>query len=250
MREAWGDRLVPWQEWLAGSRTGAPLLLWWSRADDLTALIGAERYEERLVELLGAAAPRDLAALGLGCNRRSDRSCREPGVCGLDPVPAADGGRPAVRSGPVAGACSGFTDLWTPFRIRVEFTADDRRSAVLLARDSAAEARLWVDGVPVAHGEWLDDFGYWQEDRYFVIDVAGPPDHPKQGHTGMPGRLEDIVSVLVHDAERGATHLLAPEPHQTWECPVVRVTGGQARVYADLAAYEAGRVDRVVGVGG
>lgn len=162
--ERWGRSAVGWQRWPARSPAGVDLLHWWFDEADLTALVGEDRYVERLAELLSKAAPRDVAAMGLGCNRRVDRACRFPEVCGLDPVVPPGGEIPSHRHGEVPGACSGFIDCWTRHEIEVDFTAGDRHRSVLLFRGGPDAALLWVDGVPVGEGEWLDKGGHWLED--------------------------------------------------------------------------------------
>ncbi|MFJ3830922.1 hypothetical protein ACIPWI_23585 [Streptomyces sp. NPDC090046] len=224
------------------------LRLWWRKQNDLVALIGEERYRDRLAELLSQAAPRDLAAMGLGCSRRVDRACRAPEVCGQDPEPQPDG-RPFSRSGPVPGACSSFIDCYSPHGIRVRFSGGDRHSAVMLLRGGPVEARLWVDGVPLLEGQWLDDGGHWLEERFFVIRIGGPDDHPEQGYTSIGEWLHDIVSLLVYDADLRIPHVLVPGPTENWRYPVVDVRDGTVRVYADEEAQAAATPDREFPVG-
>ncbi|MER7340196.1 hypothetical protein ABT403_20455 [Streptomyces sp. NPDC000075] len=230
-----------WADWLARSPEGRELVAWWRDERSLTARSGAGHYRQRLAALLSRAAPRDVAAMGLGCSRRVDRPCRAPGVCGRDPDPA-DGIR--LRSGPVPGACSRFIDCWTPHEIRVHFTADDRHRAVLLLRGGPDAARLWVDGTPVGEGEWLDNGGHWEQDRFYVIRVGGPADHPAQGLGDFGDWLYRIVSLLVYDAERALAHVLVPGPDEHWTDPVLRIDGGTAHVYATPAAEQAATPDR------
>ncbi|MFC9294646.1 endolytic transglycosylase MltG [Streptomyces sp. NPDC057010] len=235
----WGGDAPAWREWLARSPIGVDLLVWWFDEADLTHLVGPERYTERLGELLSLAAPRDVAALRLGCNRRVDRACATPEVCSLDPLPVPDGETPRHR-GWEPGACTSFIDLWTPHEIRVEFTPDDRHNATLLLRGGPGDALLWVDGVPVARGEWLDDGGHWQDGRYFVLRLGGPFDHPSQGHSEIGQYLYDIVSLLVYDAELRRAHVFVPADDEPWKEPVVDVRDGTGYVYADKAARDAG----------
>ncbi|WP_329388534.1 hypothetical protein OG625_33725 [Streptomyces sp. NBC_01351] len=234
----WGRDRPAWRESLARSPIGVDLLLWWFDEADLTDLVGEDRYLERLGELLSTAAPRDIAALGLGCSRRVDRACNVPEVCSLDPLPVPDGAAPRHR-GWAPGACSSFVDCYSRHEVRVRFTPDDRHRAALLLRGSPAEARLWVDGLPVAEGEWLDNGGHWQEGRYFVIRLGGPSDHPRQGHREIGQWLYDIVSLLVYDAELRRAHVFVPDDSEQWNDPVVDVRGGTGCVYADQAARDA-----------
>ncbi|MEW1633455.1 hypothetical protein AB0469_05235 [Streptomyces sp. NPDC093801] len=241
------DGAGDWGDWLARSPEGAELAAWWHGERELTARFGADHYRAHLAALLSRAAPRDVAAMGLGCSRRVDRPCRAPGVCGRDPEPAA-GTR--LRSGPVPGACSRFIDCWTPHEVRVHFTPDDRHRAVLLLRGGPDEALLWVDGTPVGEGERLDNGGHWADDRFYVIRIGGPADHPAQGLGDFGDWLYRIVSLLVYDAERALAHVLVPRPEEHWTDPVVRTGDGTVRVYASADAEQSGTADRCFPVGG
>ncbi|MFE1553789.1 hypothetical protein ACFW6V_02215 [Streptomyces sp. NPDC058734] len=244
LEELWGSDVADWQQWLARSPEGVDLLLWWHRQRALTALVGPDAYRERLALLLSRAAPRDVAAMGLGCSRRVDRRCRTPEVCGQDPVPPPPGGPAPHRSGPVPGACSRFIDCYTAHEVRVHFSEGDRHSAVLLLRGGPDEARMWVDGVPVGEGLWLDNGGWWQDDRFYVIRVGGPEDHPHQGLGDIGDWLYRIVSLLVYDAEQAVAHVLVPGPSEEWTDPVLEIRDGVGRVYATEEAREAGTADR------
>ncbi|UQW99979.1 hypothetical protein [Streptomyces sp. RerS4] len=240
----WGRQVADWRRWLARSPHGVDLLLWWYREEEITALVGADRYAERLAELLSGAAPRDLAALGLGCTRRGDRPCRAPEICSQDePEPPVDGA-PHHRYGPTPGACGDFVDLVTPHGIQVDFTTGDRHRAVFLLRDNAALARLWVDGVPVAEGRMLDNGGYWHQDRFYVIQIEGPEDHPAQGLGDIGDWLYAIVSLAVYDAERGREYVFVPGPDEHWTEPELRVLDGVGYVYANRESREANTPDR------
>ncbi|MFE2913427.1 hypothetical protein ACFXI0_21450 [Kitasatospora indigofera] len=245
----WGERGEQWKEWLRRSPAGVDLLVWWTDAGgDIRGLVGDAMYRERLAELLSRASPRDCAALGLGCTRRIDRSCREPWTCALDPVPGPADGARRRRCGPVPGACDAFTDCWTEFGLTVRFTADDRHRAVHL-RDRARSDRVsvWVDGIPVAEDAWLDESGVWVDDRLYVVEAAGPEDHPEQDF--VFGRLGHVIlSVVVHDVERATTQVLVPTAAESWTDPVVRREGDTWRLYPHRAAVDAGRPDRVLPV--
>ncbi|MFF1871564.1 hypothetical protein [Streptomyces sp. CB03911] len=249
MPHRWGERGEHWKEWLRRSPGGVDLLVWWTDAGgDIRSLVGDARYRERLAELLSRASPRDCAALGLGCTRRIDRSCREPWTCALDPVGRPGAGPRPSRCGPVPGACDAFLDCWTEFGLTVRFTADDRHRAVHL-RDRADSDRvsLWVDGVAVAEGAWLDESGRWVDERLYVVDAAGPEDHPEQDFTfGHLGHV--ILSVVVHDVERATTQVLVPAAGESWTDPVVRRDGDTWRLYPHRSAVDAGRPDRVLPV--
>ncbi|RSS50400.1 hypothetical protein EF912_21785 [Streptomyces sp. WAC07061] len=244
LEELWGGDVADWQEWLARSPEGVDLLLWWQRRRELPALVGPDRYRERLAVLLSRAAPRDIAALGLGCSRRVDRRCRTPEVCGQDPAPPRPGSPAPHRSGPVPGACSRFTDCYSAHEVRVHFTGDDRHRAVLLLRGGPDAARMWVDGVPVGEGRRLDNGGWWQDDRFYVIRVGGPDGHPLQGLGDIGDWLCRIVSLLVYDAERAVEHVFVPGPDEEWTDPVLEIRDGTGHLYATQEAREAGTADR------
>ncbi|KIX77849.1 hypothetical protein SF23_10040, partial [Streptomyces sp. MBRL 10] len=181
MIEHWGEGVLGWRDWLSRSPVGVDLLHWWHDEPELTALVGEERYLERLGELLSQAAARDVAAMGLGCTRRVDRACRFAEICSQDPVLAPGEELASHRHGGVAGACSSFIDCHTPHEIDVTFAHGDRHRSVLLFRDHPGKALLWVDGVRVGEGHWLDKGGWWVAERFFVIRIGGPDDHPEQG---------------------------------------------------------------------
>ncbi|MER5730332.1 hypothetical protein ABT084_18690 [Streptomyces sp. NPDC002138] len=233
----------PWRDWLSRSPEALAVRQWWADAAEQTARLGEKGYCERLGELLSRLSPRDFAALGLGCTRRIDRSCREPWTCSQDPVPPPAGERPAPRQGPVAGACGNFWDLFTPYAVRVAFTADDRHRAVTV-RDKWSWVTLWVDGIRVETPNFLDSTGYWVRDRFYVTEMAAPDDHPLQGYVGM-GAIA-VLSLVIHDVATATTHVVDPAPHENWSCPVAELRDGQWRVYPTIEARDTDRPDRVL----
>ncbi|MFJ9819588.1 hypothetical protein ACIRU3_30855 [Streptomyces sp. NPDC101151] len=240
---AWGEE---WQDWLRRSQVGIDLLVWWrDEGDDFLALVGPERYRDRLAELLSMASPRDVAAMGIGCTRRIDRPCRDPKTCSQDP---ADGGTGDVwnRTGPVPGACSGFTDCWSTYGIDVAFTSDDRHRAVHIQNPSD-HCMVWIDGVRIAEGLSLEHSGYWASKRFYVVQAAGPENHPQQG-LAMGNLAWNILSLVVHDVERATTQVLVPGATETWTSPVLRVDGRALCVYPDHEACESALPDRVLDV--
>ncbi|MGV9268239.1 hypothetical protein ACWDRR_26650 [Kitasatospora sp. NPDC003701] len=244
----WGPWGEEWQDWLRRSPTGVDLLVWWrDEGDDLLALVGPQRYLERLAELLSRASPRDVAAMGIGCSRRIDRPCRDPRTCSQD-LPDAPTGAARHRTGPVPGACSGFKDCWSAYGIDVEFTADGRHRAVHL-QDPSDHSRMdvQVDGVRLAEALTLDSSGYWVGRRYYVVQAGGPPEHPEQGLT-MGNLCCNILSLVVHDAALATTRILVPEATESWTDPELRLDGGTLYVYPNPQAREAGRADRVLPV--
>ncbi|RSM61651.1 hypothetical protein DMB66_24355 [Actinoplanes sp. ATCC 53533] len=234
---------MEWQEWLGRSPLGLDLVARWREAGDYRRLLGDEAYRQQMVDLLSRAAPRDCAAAGFGCTRRTDRACREPATCSREPGagPAGEG----RREGPVPGGCDAFYGYYgDDLRIQVSFAARDRHRAVFWA-DSQGPVRLWVDGVPVGTEHLLATPGYWVGDRFFVVDVAGPDDHPAQRYV-LSDLVTAIVSLLIHDADQSSTHLLVPRPDELWTDPRVERHGDVLHVYPDLAARAAGRPDRTL----
>ncbi len=243
----WGSGVVEWRDWLARSPVGVDLLHWWYDEAELTALVGEERYVERLGELLSQASARDIAAMGLGCTRRVDRACRFAETCSQDPVVPPGEKLASYRHGGIPGACSSFIDCWSKHEIDVTFADGDDHRSVLLFRDHPGKARLWVDGVRVGEGAWLDKGGIWVEQRYFTIQIEGPQDHPEQGPGDIGRQLYNIVSLLIHDAERGTTRILVPEATESWTDPALEVRDGVGRVYPTWEARAAGGTpDRII----
>ncbi|MEU2774412.1 hypothetical protein ABZ646_16085 [Streptomyces sp. NPDC007162] len=227
------------------SRVGVDLVAWWDEGG-IRGRIDDTPYQERLVDLLSRATPRDCAAMGLGCSRRIDRPCREPETCGQDPIGISAAGAAADREGPVPGACSYFVDCWSPWELRVNFSADDRHRAVHVSNPNrSGEVGVWVDGVPLMVDAWLDQSGYWVGDRFYVLQAAGPEDHPEQQIAlGLLGYR--ILSLVIHDTRRSTTRLFVPDPSETWTNPLVRLEGDQLRLYADEAAVSGDHPDRSV----
>ncbi|MDH6538637.1 hypothetical protein [Streptomyces sp. SPB4] len=233
----------PWQERLSRSSGARAVRQWWADAAEQTERLGEDGYRERLGELLSRLSPRDFAALGFGCTRRIDRACREPQTCSQDPDPPPAGSAPLPRHGPVAGACSGFWDCYSRFAVRAAFSADDGHLAVTV-QGQWSTVMLWVDGIRVEAPNSLDETGYWVDDRFYVTEMAAPDDHPLQGHVGM-GAIA-VLSLVIHDVATATTHVLDPEPHQNWSCPVAALRDGEWRLYPTLEARDADHPDRVL----
>ncbi|MFE6847032.1 hypothetical protein [Streptomyces sp. NPDC057686] len=231
----------PWQDRLSRSPEARAVRQWWADVAEQTARLGEDGYCERLGELFSRLSPRDFAALGLGCTRRIDRPCREPLTCSQDPVPPPAGERPALREGPVAGACSGFWDCCTRYGVRAAFTADDRHLAVAV-HGRWSRVMLWVDGIRVEAPSFLDDVGHWVDGRFYVTTMAAPDDHPLQGHVGM-GQTA-ILSLVIHDVATAATHIVDPEPHEDWSFPVAVLRDGEWLLYPTLEARDTDHPDR------
>jgi hypothetical protein len=243
--QPWDVRDERWREWLRRSPVGFDLVAWWD-GGDIRSRIGDMPYQERLVDLLSRASPRDCAAMGLGCTRRIDRSCREPETCGQDPIGLSSAGAAAYRVGPVPGACGSFVDCWSDLGLHVEFSGDDRHRAVHMRdRNRWGDVGVWVDGVRLMVDACLDQSGYWVGDRFYVLQAAGPEDHPDQEIAfGLLGYR--ILSLVIHDARRRTTRVFVPDPSETWTHPSVRLESDQLHLYADEAAVTGDRPDRSV----
>lgn len=219
----WRSLAEPWRGWLRRSATGVDLFNRWNEYSEHVALLGEDVCREQLLELLSRVAPRDCAASRFGCTRRIDRSCREPGICSQDPDPRVGGA--VFREGPMPGGCDHYAGRWgDSLVVRVSFSAADRHRAV------GWGGSLWIDGLPVADDQILDESGQWLDDRFFVILAEGPADHPAQSFT--PGSLvSTILSVVVHDADRKVTTVLVPRADEEWTNPVVVRDGDVLLIY-------------------
>ena len=126
------------------------------------------------------------------------------------------------------------------------FSADDRHRAVHMSdRNRSGEVGVWVDGVRLMVDAWLDQSGYWVGDRFYVLQAAGPEDHPDQQIAlGLLGYR--ILSLVIHDAWRRTTRVLVPDASETWTNPFVRLESDQLHLYADESAVTGDRPDRSV----
>ncbi|MEU4427960.1 hypothetical protein AB0F81_45680 [Actinoplanes sp. NPDC024001] len=218
-----------WVPWVRRSPVGLEVFTRWNEADEYLYLLGDAAYRDHLVGLLSRAVRRDCAAAGFGCTRRSDRSCHGPEVCAREPA-AVPG-----QEGPVPGGCDTYTGFWgNHLRLHVRFSAGDRHRAVVWVDDREA-TRLWVDGVPVGEQETIDPYGRWLDDRFYVVEVGGPDEHPEQDYT-MGELVTVITSVLIHDADRVRTTVLVPEAHEIWIGPRVVRRGDVLEIYPDRDA--------------
>ncbi|MEU8241317.1 hypothetical protein AB0C07_23980 [Actinoplanes missouriensis] len=230
----WRDAMDHWRDWLRGSATGVELYTRATARDEYQYLLGDDAYREQLIGILGRAQPRDCAAARFGCTRRSDRACRGPEICSQDRSPDD---REVHREGPLPGACDTFYgDLGPEERLRVAFSAGERHRAVLW-HDRVLTGRLWIDGVPVGADVFLGEWGRWLDDRFYVIEVNGPDDHPEQEY-GFGGAV--INSVLIHDADRSSSRVLEPTADERWTTPWVVREGDELLVFPDRQAAEAG----------
>ena len=125
--------------------------------------------------------------------------------------------------------------------------ADVTVKGILRDKAGSGWTGLWVDGVRVAEEVELDQSGCWLDDRFYVIEAAGPEEHPEQS-LAMGHLACRITSKVIHDAERATTQVLVPDATEIWTRPCLRLRGDTWRVYPDLAALEADRPDRVLPV--
>ncbi|GAB1639745.1 hypothetical protein [Krasilnikovia sp. MM14-A1259] len=239
----WRGIAPEWHDWLRRSETGVEVCTRWQEADEYRFLLGDDAYRDQLLQVLARAAPRDCAAAGFGCTRRSDRRCRAPEICSQERGTVA--GDEVRREGPLPGACDAFHGEWgRHLRLSVRFSAGERHRAVLWA-DSREPVTLWVDGRRVGERRPIDDYGWWVDDRFFVLQVEGPEEHPEQ--TGVVGALAcKIKSVLVYDADRQVEHLFEPRDDQVWIDPVVERHGDELHVHPDAAHEAASPPDQVM----
>ncbi|MEU4563229.1 hypothetical protein AB0F72_33030 [Actinoplanes sp. NPDC023936] len=235
----WRDAMDHWQDWLRESATGVELYTRATAEDEYRYLLGDDAYRRQLIQILARVAPRDCAAARFGCTRRMDRACRGPEICSQDRPAGADGtpdGR-VRREGPLPGACDTFyRETYAGERVRVEFSAGDRHRAVTWT-DDQVRVRLWIDGVRVGERIRLGEWGRWLDDRFYVIEVDGPDDHPEQDY-GFGGSV--INSVLIHDADRSSDRVLEPGPGERWTTPWVVRAGDELLIFPDRQAAEAG----------
>ncbi|MET8153499.1 hypothetical protein ACIBSW_07950 [Actinoplanes sp. NPDC049668] len=225
-RWRWADE--HWRDWLRRSGTATELFTRRNESDEYRYLLGADAYRDQLVEVLSRAQPRDCAAAGLGCTRRIDRACRGPEICSRDRAEApADRTR---REGPLPGACDSFHLDLGDGHASIEFSAGDRHRAVLWWEISSP-AMLWIDGTRIAPEQTLDVSGRWLDDRFYMVQAAGPEDHPAQEY-GMGTLSCRIRSVLLHDADRSSTKLLTPTPTEPWTDPRIVRDGESLLIYA------------------
>ncbi|WP_106317778.1 hypothetical protein [Actinoplanes italicus] len=223
----WRHLADPWRLWLRRSAAGVDLFNRWTESSEHVEMLGEDAYREQLVRLLSRAVPRDCAASGFGCTRRIDRSCREPEICSQNPPATA--GEAVHREGPLPGGCDRYFGWWGGSSVlRVAFSAGDRHRAVHW------DGRLWIDGLPIADDQTLDEYGRWLDDRFFVILAEGPPDHPAQTFT-WDTPVSTIRSVVVHDADQGSTTVLTPTAEETWTNPTVVRNGAVLLIHPDQA---------------
>jgi hypothetical protein len=232
----WRRAEEQWRDWLRRSSTAVELLTRRNESDEYQYFLGVDAYREQLVQVLSRAQPRDCAAAGFGCTRRIDRACRGPEICTRD---RADGpGDRVRREGPVPGACDSFyLEFGQGGHVWAEFSAGDRHCAVLWW-ESSPGGMLWVDGTRVGQDQTLDGSGRWLDGRFYTVQAVGPEDHPSQEYV-MGSLVSRIKSVLLHDAERSSTRLLAPSLEEIWTDPWIVRDGESLLVYATLDDVEA-----------
>lgn len=210
-----------------------PLLLDWLRdADEIAPRLGPAMWRHFAQHLLQHASTRDLRAMGLD-ERVESR------VWTSWPEWRTAGFRIADAPGRLHRAVVWWEDGRLP-----EYPED---GAVFQAPYGAA---LWLDGrlLPypqeLTFGCSITGSGEWIDDRYFVVDVDGPPEHPDYVEEKANGR-GSVLSLLVVDARHRSCHLLNPRAHEPWLRPRITVqTDGRWRIDpgidadADPALYD------------
>lgn len=188
-----------------------PLLLDWLRdAEPIARALGPAMWRHFAQHLLQHASSRDLRAMGLD-ERVASR------VWTSWPEWRTAGFRIADAPGRLHRAVVWWEDGRLP-----EFPQD---GAVFEAPYGAA---LWLDGRLLPYPQELTfgcsiaGSGEWLDDRYFVLDVDGPPEHPDYVEELANGR-GSVLSLLVVDARHRSCHLLNPRAHEPWLRPRITV---------------------------
>ncbi|MDH0867100.1 hypothetical protein [Mitsuaria sp. GD03876] len=188
-----------------------PLLLDWLRdADPIARALGPAMWRHFAQHLLQHASTRDLRAMGL-----DERV--EARVWTSWPEWRTAGFRIADAPGRLHRAVVWWEDGRLP-----EYPED---GGVFQAPYGAA---LWLDGrlMPypqeLTFGCSINGSGEWIDDRYFVVDVDGPPEHPDYVEEKANGR-GSVLSLLVVDARHRSCHLLNPRAHEPWLRPRISV---------------------------
>ena len=209
----WRSLDEPWRVWLQRSGAGVDLFNRWDEHSEHVALLGEDAYREQLVQVLSRVAPRDCAASGFGCTRRSDRRCQAPEICSQDP--AADADEAVSREGPLPGGCDHYYGWQGDDPVEVRFSAGNRHRAV------EWDGRIWINGALIAHDAISSDRGEWIDDRFFVISGSG--------FDALPAAR----SLLVYDADRRSRTVLVPAAPEKWTNPRVVREGDVLLVYPD-----------------
>ncbi|WP_423598429.1 hypothetical protein [Roseateles sp. MS654] len=210
-----------------------PLLLDWLRdAETIARSLGPAMWRHFAQHLLQHASTRDLRAMGL------DEQV-EARVWTSWPEWRTAGFRIADAPGRLHRAVVWWEDGRLP-----EFP--DGRGVF----EAPYGAALWLDGrlLPypqeLTFGCSINGSGEWIDDRYFVIDVDGPPEHPDYVEELANGR-GSVLSLLVVDARHRSCHLLNPRAHEPWLHPRIAVQpDGRWRIdpgidaSADTALYD------------
>jgi len=188
-----------------------PLLLDWLRdADDIARRLGPAMWRHFAQHLLQHASTRDLRAMGLDerVEARLWTSWPEWRTAGF-------------RIADAPGRLHRAVVWWEDGRLP-EYPRDD---GVFEAPYGAA---LWLDGrlLPypqeLTFGCSINGSGEWIDDRYFVVDVDGPPEHSGYVEERANGR-GSVLSLLVVDARRRSCHLINPRAHEPWLRPRITV---------------------------
>lgn len=188
-----------------------PLLLDWLRdAEPIARTLGPAMWRHFAQHLLQHASTRDLRAMGLD-ERVESR------VWASWPEWRTAGFRIADAPGRLHRAVVWWEDGRLP-----EYPDTER------VFEMPYGAALWLDGRLLPYPQELNfgcsvnGSGEWIDDRYFVVDVDGPTEHPDYVEELANGR-GSVLSLLVVDAKHRTCHLLNPRAHEPWLRPRITV---------------------------
>nr|WP_297529698.1 hypothetical protein [uncultured Roseateles sp.] len=188
-----------------------PLLLDWLRdAEPIARALGPAMWRHFAQHLLQHASTRDLRAMGLD-ERVESR------VWASWPEWRTAGFRIADAPGRLHRAVVWWEDGRLP-----EYPDTER------VFETPYGAALWLDGRLLPYPQELNfgcsvnGSGEWIDDRYFVVDVDGPTEHPDYVEELANGR-GSVLSLLVVDARHRTCHLLNPRAHEPWLRPRITV---------------------------
>lgn len=216
--QALGWRAWTWREQFRRSRVALQLFDLFGDPDRYRTLLGDQGYRDAVIDLLGQATPPDGEAAGM-----------EPDGSFLDWT---------------SDECS----------VQLHYSESLQHRAILWREPPQGSARLWVDGTLVTDprqglGVGAQGFstGQWIRDRYFVMAVAAPDDHPGQKRSGLS---DDplVQGLLIWDATaRQVRSIEMPDAGEVWHIPVLfdagtewRILGNEDRIrsqqpWADIA---------------
>lgn len=236
-----GGRTYAGPERRSASRTSSADLRRWSRQAPVVPLLLDWLHEsDTVIRTLGPAMWRHFAM-----HVMQHASSRDLRAMGLTESPSA-----RVWTSWPAWRRAGFRIADTPGRLhRAVLWWEDGDEDSDPDATSAADFRppygaaLWLDGrlLPypqeLTFGASIAGSGDWIDERYLVIDVDGPPEHPGYIEEKANGG-GSVLSLLIVDARHRTCHLLNPRAHEPWLRP--RVTAQRGRWRIDPGSGDAG----------